>query len=42
MSKTPKSPEQLRVDSLIETIQQHPTKVLQAEHTKRLQRLFGA
>jgi poly-D-alanine transfer protein DltD len=31
MTKTPKSPEQLRVDSLIETIQQHPTDVLEAE-----------
>jgi hypothetical protein len=31
MSKTPKSPDQLRIRSLIETIQQHPTEVLQAE-----------
>ncbi|MCZ7858490.1 hypothetical protein O9X81_17840 [Agrobacterium salinitolerans] len=31
MTETSKSPEQLRLRSLIETIQQHPTEVLQAE-----------
>jgi len=40
MTKTPKSPEQLRIRSLIETIQQHPTDVLEAERRLHSRKWF--